>query len=406
MAPVFAVLAILVVLIIAVVAYLARKKKTPRPKNGCASAADCPAGASCVNDACVGGGCSAERPCPAGQACEGGACVGGGCKANAGCHAGQICRGGECVSGCRSPAECASGDTCAAGVCVAPACRTNAACPGGRCDAGTCVPGGCPGIACPSSQVCKNKACVGVAGGCKANSDCPKSQHCRDKHCVGGCLSASECPSGQECKGGSCQPLTVCTSAGQCGSGETCAKGACARAPKCSATKPFPKNKSFWLRNAGVDPTWAVGGGLTNDLAMWPSPSKLYDWSGQSVRAVPAGAPDHYYLVYHLMRGQAPMYIVRSLTDMAITVASSKTYSPSADPNATWLYEGGVLSDPGKTVILTAADCKGLGQAAARSPGAAKICKKQGPGFGAPFLEPYGPYDCELPAYIWTFSTA
>lgn len=399
-------LALLLILIAVVIGWFAwQARKTPPgppPKGPCTSAADCPKGTSCLNGRCVGGGCASGGDCPKGQTCKNHACVGGACTKNAQCPPGQRCAGGACVGGCQTPADCPSGDQCAGGVCVSAQCTTNAQCPKGQqCRAGSCVSGGCRTNGdCPKKQKCVGGACVG--GGCKQNGDCPKGQICGPGGvCVGGCRGSADCPSGQKCLGGRCRPLNACDTSANCPKGDACRQGVCVAVPKCPKVPPLVPNTPYLIENRQLGPNYAIGAvPWTPNLSMFaPSAAKKIF---QDFKIAPAATPGEYYL-YSIVSGET-LYVVRDPKTGALGFAStSAKYDPSKDPNAGWVYRGGVLSDPKQTYALAAATCA----AEPQLPGC-KVRKggKTPPGYGSPYLVPFDPYACEHSQFLWDFAPA
>jgi Cys-rich repeat protein len=420
---------IAVILILIIGAYALRVYTVPPrppPKRPCKTAADCPLGSSCLNGDCVAGGCSdATNDCPAGQKCVNGACVGGGCTTNAQCPSGQICRdpgiNGECVGGCRSAGDCPSGESCVGGVCLPPGCRQDSQCPRGqKCRRGSCVTAGCTADSqCPNGQICKSGSCEG--GGCTQNSQCPAGQTCRNPgphgRCAGGCQSIGDCPSGHKCLGGKCVSPDVCVVDFNCPKGEKCLKGECVNSDVCNTTADCPPGKSCWrrkctpppkcasvpaptlgkgiiLRNRGVDPRYATGTTMASVVyIMYPYTTSEYQ--GMVLKAGPSAG--QYYIQSFGGRQSPSFYVVRDTTNKTLVAKYvGSGYDPSKDPNAAWVYAGGVLSDPGKTVTLGAKACVGGSQP--------KACSGyQGPAAG-PYLTTYDPYACQESEYIWDFT--
>lgn len=399
--------ALVVILAAIIIFVVARRRRSPT----CNPA--CPSGSSCVVSGdrakCVAGGCSKSNPCPPGQTCQGGACVGGQCKSNAACFIGQVCSNGTCVGGCRSDTECPSGAKCDGGICRATACKKNTDCPPGQiCVGGECVPGGCSyNVDCPAGQVCKGHACVG--GGCLTNNNCPLGQYCKAGVCIGGCGSAADCPAGHKCVRGSCQASMACKTSAGCPKGDVCYEGACIASPKCpTIAQPSPAN-TYILRSPGVDPSYAIGMTWSGDgYVMYPysaSASPLQKLT-QTIELTPVPGVNQ-FLMHTPKNKYAPVigYMVREPKTRMIVVKTVSTapgatkYNPAKDPNAIWVYNGGVLSDPAVTVALAAKPCGGKAP-----PLACSTITHKGD-YAAPFLTTYAPYDCQSDEYVWEFAT-
>lgn len=140
----------------------------PAPKSSarCASASDCPLGATCIFEGGDGFcGCETDEVCQAGQFCNSqNRCqTRPACRSNVDCTEGQICGGGRCI-------------------------------PQGRCQVDP---------QCPLGSYCDvvNGACI---DGCRSNADCPLYQSCINGSCEAKCLDSSYCALSERCVGERC----------------------------------------------------------------------------------------------------------------------------------------------------------------------------------------------------------
>jgi len=98
----------------------------PVAPEDCGQNADCAAGESCVDGACVEQAspeCRTDRQCPGGQRCVEAQCVedASGCRSDRDCDAQQICRDATCVTvACRQNSDCAGTAQCQDNQCITP----------------------------------------------------------------------------------------------------------------------------------------------------------------------------------------------------------------------------------------------------------------------------------------------
>ncbi len=223
----------------------------------CTVDADCPAGATCVNNVCE---------CPPGQACAAGQCYPTDCPTKTCPGYGEVCIDDECVEQSCVGVVCNEGESCAGGycypddctdvgcfgegeVCIDGVCQRRACVdvecqPGFVCANGWCYPEDCAGVECSDyGEVCYNDECVhvdcvGVV--CPAGQSCARGE-CFPENCGGEVCESYEvcyndecvrtncvgvvCPPGQKCADGEC--LTQDCGATGCGDDEVCIDGQC-----------------------------------------------------------------------------------------------------------------------------------------------------------------------------------
>lgn len=203
--------------------------------------------------------------------------------------------------------------------------------------------------------------------------------------------------------GGICSPQDACQTGADCPAGQKCVPGPrgkqCAT-PSCAVKAPPAANTPMLIGNAGVDPSYAVGATFHgNDFIMYPYSSQTKAF--QELEVGPGPAPGQ-YLIYSKAGGTSPaIYAIRDVPNMSLgMVAAGGGYDPAKDPNAPWVYEGGVLSDPKKTYMLGAAPCGGATQ-----PAACGIATHSGPAAG-PYLATYDSFGCQENEFVWSFEEA
>ncbi|MSP93180.1 MAG: hypothetical protein EXR79_15500 [Myxococcales bacterium] len=257
-------------------------------KSGCVWAGapgPCDDGNKCTaGDACGAGKCKAGTPVDVAKACDdSNACTDDSCDATLGCV------NKPNTAPCSDGNECTTGDACADGKCAVPksvdcddqnpctkdTCETktgqcnwvaqNGACSDGdECTTGeACAGGKCSGgkaIVCDDKNACTKDACDPKAGcgavntvdPCDDGIACTTTDACKDGKCAGAAL---KCDDGNACTDDACEPATgkcaaanntaACSTGDKCASGDQCEDGKCVAGSKakCDDASPCTTDK-------------------------------------------------------------------------------------------------------------------------------------------------------------------
>jgi hypothetical protein len=199
---------------------------------GCASDAECAAGQTCVNTACVkAAGCTSDADCTSGFTCSpSGQCVKAtttGCTQSSECTGLTYCDTSlkKCVAGCDADSKCVSPKICdkSRHVCVAP---TSTGCTDDS--------------ECPTGMVCNGTKCVlapPTSTGCADSSECDAGKYCDANlgKCVPGCDDDSQCATKNcDLDSNTCGAMPPCQDDSECTGGEVCS----ATSGKCEPPPP------------------------------------------------------------------------------------------------------------------------------------------------------------------------
>ncbi len=358
-----------------------------------------PASYSCV-------ACGPGHSCPADQPVCGkkGRCVS--CDAGHGCPGGMWCSdpdGGQCIQ-CRGDLDCAGRkgapfcDT-ASGMCVA--CRGKSDCPPG---APVCLPDESSCVQCTANSDCRtppNGRCSASPDAlytcveCDTPADCsnPNARYCAGHRCL-------ECQGDSDCGGGACV-------SGKCVS---CLPSAL-RPP--AGTLVFLQNRAagtgFWLslRTASGPCNQAVMASPHSGGQPGYPATPTYGWLASQTFAIEStGRADGSFFLansayalaglikkwYFVRQGSPSKPLLGLQTDFP-----GHRYDPTKDPGAAWVLAGGVLTDPGRTVML------------AVDPAVLDPCVGQTAGFPpSPLIQivPFARAGCTRPGSVWDFVRA
>jgi len=199
----------------------------------CESSADCASGQYCNDAGVCTNGCTSDSQCPG--ACEEGRCVA--CDESADCPAGLSCSQGACVALCASDADCSNGLLCdtEAGSCVA--CFQDSDCGQGSCREGQCV------VGCQNDGDCAPGVCDETAGHCvtcTADADCGSGRcDVATQACVG-CLADGDCAAPTTCDEAT-RTCVGCTADSQCGLNRVCDLASHVCEAECQADADCPE---------------------------------------------------------------------------------------------------------------------------------------------------------------------
>ncbi len=223
---------------------------------------------------------SAELKCARGYE----RCLKKGCGGNATCSSGTVCVNDLCVPSCPGGGGCGAGEHCAVTASGA-ACFPPSQGPGASCADGTSCPSFSPSLVCASGT---------CALSCGPSAACPNGLSCVSGACVNDCTAGEPCPGGLSCLSlGRADGVKVCGTAGS-GAGAACTSSAsCASGLQCNAGLCGPPCGGDFDCPTGSACTGVIGASIcVADCASatCPSGTTCQDYPGGKRLCLPPGS--------------------------------------------------------------------------------------------------------------------